>query len=241
MPPPSLCVCRVRWGGELGAAKPGSGFTQRRATCLDGGAESPHLRPGWDKGLGGRGGAIPYPSFCPKDLASQHAALPCLLSLQSPSQSPSERVAHLGTTPGTARSGCDSKGSSEVGEGDIPGSKISHRFGEGFLVANNANRHKQEREFTIGALGHLRVNRRRARSFGKSGPRQPQGSWKLGEVGFLPRGAFMCSSAHAAAVTQIHSFPSLCFQGKKNPKFLKGAYSFTHSFVGCFTCSVNIY
>lgn len=53
------------------------------------------------------------------------------------------------------------------------------------------DRLKQERGFMIRVLGHLQVNKGRASGFGKSGPRQPQGPWKLEEVGLLPREQFM--------------------------------------------------
>lgn len=55
------------------------------------------------------------------------------------------------------------------------GRRISHHVGEVFLVASNGNRLKPGRGFVVRVLGRLRGNERSTSSFGKAGPRQPQG------------------------------------------------------------------
>ena len=101
------------------------------------------------------------------------------------------------------------------------------------MVASRGNRLKQERGFMIRVLDHPRVNKERAGSFGKSGPRQPQRPWKLEEVGLLPRGQFMCPKPHAGLVRLRSTAPDLCVSKLKIPNSRKSPiHSLIHLFVG---------
>lgn len=60
------------------------------------------------------------------------------------------------------------------------------------MVASKLKGKKEGLQSGCWAISKLiKNNKKRTSSFGKSGPRQPQGSWKLEEVGLLSRKQFM--------------------------------------------------
>lgn len=183
------------------------------------------LISGWVRALEEERGPYPtHPSVPRTRYPSMWPLLP-LIPVVSELE-PIRAGADLGAAPGTDRSSCDPKRSSWVGEQATIGSKVSQRVGEGFLVVSSGDRHPPREGVVIRVLGHRRVSKGRASSFGSSRPRQPQGP-SVGRGVFWE--LFTCPTTHANHGTQFPSFRSLCFQ-VENAKFLKEAHSFTHSF-----------
>lgn len=165
---------------------------------------------------GGRGGQyLPHPPVLRTWYPSK-SSLPAFGSLQPQSQSPS-RAGDGGHGQSWVQSqaqpgvGMTLREAARWGDRTRQGAKFLIRLVKAFWLQATEiySRKRGNLWLACWATSKLTGNKRRTSSFGKSGPRPPQGSWKSEEVSLLSREQFMCSVAHAANATQFHSPQSL--------------------------------